>query len=590
MKQYRYLLGWSTRFLWQSSAKDVVGYCVFIAVQVISEVAQLWLAALIVAEIGKIFLTQGSGEYVLLLAILSIVLMTIDKIAWQILGFFERRIYLYASANTYLMFNNKLAELSISQHNDTEIRQMVDRIEYEGYMWKPINFSMELLYTLHAFIRFVVSSIVIFTVLPLVVLLLFIGVLPMLYVQSKSGDAGWGIWGDIGDGSRVFWGITHILRRREGIEEVKPQQSSSFLLNKAFATIRDYTARAIKVRNKYTKYEASASVFEMLLAGLSYLWLVWKAIGGGLSFERFIFTSTLIWQTLSSIRLVTTSIGRAIMIVPFMNDFTTFLSMKNSLPLRGEPIIPDGQGLTIELRNVNFSYPESDSPQINDVSFTINDGDHIALVGENGAGKTTLIRLLLRFYDPDAGSILVNGVDLRDIDLDWYYSKVGSLFQSFNHYPLSYRDNITLTDKVDTQRYKATLELSGADKVLDTIGSDARMLGQGFTKGADLSGGQWQKVAIARNMYRNADLYILDEPTSAIDAIAEQQIFNKLFKEFSNKTLITVSHRFNTVRKAGTILVLENGKIVEVGSHEELCEQKNSLYYTMFSAQAEGYK
>lgn len=590
MKQYIYLVRWAARFLWESSAKDVAGYCVTIIVQVVSEVAQLWLAALIVAEIGKIFLAQGSGEYVLWLAVVSLVLMTIDKLAWQMLGFFERRLYLFASANTYLMFNNKLAELSIMQHNDSDVRQMIDRLEYEGYAWKPINFSMELLYTLHAFLRFVVSSIVIFTVLPLVVLLLFIGVLPMLYVQRKSGDAGWGIWGNVGDGSRIFWGITHILRRREGIEEVKPQQSSAFLLDKAHHAIKTYTKQAIIVRNKYTKYEASAGVFEMVLAGLSYLWLVWKAIGGGLSFERFIFTSTLIWQTLSSIRLVTTSIGRAIMIVPFMNDFTTFLSLKNSLSMNEDPIIPTGQGLTIELQNVTFSYPESDSPQINDVSFTINNGDHIALVGENGAGKTTLIRLLLRFYDPDKGSILINGVDLKDVDLDWYYSKVGSLFQSFNHYPLSYRDNITLTDKVDTHRYEATLELSGADKVLDAIGSDTRMLGQGFQKGADLSGGQWQKVAIARNMYRNADLYILDEPTSAIDAIAEQQIFNKLFKEFSNKTLITVSHRFNTVRKAGTILVLENGKIVEVGSHEELCAQKDSLYYTMFSAQAEGYQ
>ncbi len=588
MKQYKKLLVWSAHFLWRSSKLDVIGFLVVMSVQVAAEVLQLWVAAQVIVEISRVLQHQGEPDRVLWLVAASLVLMITDKIAWQLLSLFERRLYLSCSAYTYMLFNSQLAKLSVQQHNDSDIRQMIDRIEYEGYAWKPINFSMELFYTLHAFLRFVVSSVVIITLLPLVVLLLIIGVIPMVIVQQRSGDAGWGIWGDIGDGSRIFWGISRILRKKESIEEILPQGSADFLLDRAHATIRNYTTKATKVRMKYTKYEILSGIFEMTMAAIGYMWLVFKAIAGVITLERFIFVSSLIWQTLSSVRLVATSIGRALQIVPFMKDFITLSEMTNSLSRQDNEVKIGNQPFTIEFRQVTFAYPHQSKPQLDNVSFTIQPGEHIALVGENGAGKTTLIKLLLRFYDPQKGAIYINGHDIKTINLESYYQQIGTLFQVFTRYPLSFRENITLSQKTDLDHYNRALDISGADSVKGNFPDDV-MLGADFKNGLDLSGGQWQKVAIARNIYTGGWLYILDEPTSAIDALAEQRIFNKLYSELSDKTLITVSHRFNTVRKADRIIVLDQGRVIETGSHDELCA-KNTMYKKLFTAQAEGYR
>jgi ATP-binding cassette subfamily B protein len=225
---------------------------------------------------------------------------------------------------------------------------------------------------------------------------------------------------------------------------------------------------------------------------------------------------------------------------------------------------------------------------LQNITLTLQPGEHVALVGLNGAGKTTLIRLLLRFYDPTEGRILVDGIDLKEIDLESYYRHIGTLFQTFNKYPLEFKNNITLSNATDTERYNQSLKISGADSVLKTIANDQVFLQPEFENGTDLSGGQWQRVAIARNMYAASDMYILDEPTSAIDAITEQKIFDKLYAELNGKTLVTVSHRFNTVRRAEKIIVLEDGKIVEQGTHEALMKNAG-LYYDMFTSQASGY-
>lgn len=228
-----------------------------------------------------------------------------------------------------------------------------------------------------------------------------------------------------------------------------------------------------------------------------------------------------------------------------------------------------------------------------DFNLTIQSGEKIALVGENGAGKTTLIKLLLRFYDVSKGEVLINGVNIKEINLDHWHKNIGALFQDFIKYQFTFKENVYLGDleKANEEKFlRDAIEKSGASKYLDTLpnGID-QVVGKMFEGGIDLSGGQWQKLALARAFFRDAPILILDEPTSAIDAKAEYEIFQNVQKLQKDKTVVIISHRFSTVRHADRILVLEDGKILEEGSHEKLMKKKG-LYAELFEIQAQGYK
>ena len=583
------LSGWSLKMLWRISGKFTLGYVATSIAQVAIELTQLWVAAMIVGKLGALMISQVPADGLVLLVGLSISLMALDKIAWNLLAHFERKLYLSGSASVYYDFNRQLASLSIAQSNDTKIRQLIDRLTQEGYNWKTLNFGFYILYGLHALVRFLGSCFILLTQLPAIVLLLIVSTIPTLFIQRKSGDYGWGIWGEVGDKSRVFWGVSYLFQSRQALEEIKPQRSSGFLLDRAMRAINEYTQKSIVVRNRFFKLSIFGAIFEVVVSGLGYIWLVLKAVAGKISFDNFVFMSSLLWQTLSSIRLVATQLADLLYAVPFMKDYVKFMELENDLEMPDNPIKLGSEQLSIEFRNVSFSYPESKRRVLNNISFKIDPKEQLAIVGHNGSGKSTLIRLLMRFYDPSEGEILVNGHNLKDIDLDAYYKHIGTLFQEYNKYPLSFKDNIALEKMADKTKFESVLDIADANSVLNKLDDENVFLRPDFEDGVDLSGGEWQKVAIARNLYSGRDVFIMDEPTSSIDSLSEQKIFEKLYKELTGKMLITISHRFNTVKKAKNIIVLEKGRLVERGTHSELMD-KDGLYKEMFDAQAEGFR
>jgi ATP-binding cassette subfamily B protein len=281
--------------------------------------------------------------------------------------------------------------------------------------------------------------------------------------------------------------------------------------------------------------------------------------------------------------------------VKSIDQYIELLEYPNSISQLDKPIaIPKKPSPpVIEFKNVSFKYPQSERFILKDFNLTIQSGEKVSLVGENGAGKSTIIKLILRFYDATEGDILINGINIKEIDLDTWYKEIGALFQDFIKYQFTFKENVIygdLSQKDNLEALKEALRKSGADSFLGNLpkGID-QVVGKTFEGGEDLSGGQWQKLALARAFFRNAPLLILDEPTSAIDAKAEYEIFENVQKLQKDKTVIIISHRFSTVRNADRILVLDEGKIIEEGNHEKLMDKKG-LYAELFNLQAEGYK
>lgn len=295
----------------------------------------------------------------------------------------------------------------------------------------------------------------------------------------------------------------------------------------------------------------------------------------------------------------------------YMQDLFAFFKMQPVIvsPLNAHSVPSSVAEVVFD--NVGFRYPGSDSWAVRHLNLRVGRGEKVALVGENGAGKTTLTKLLARLYDPGEGRILLDGIDLREYDLESIRRNIGVIFQDFVHYDLRFDENIGVGEITQVQQYldglleqpygdadkfsshPAIVEAAGksqAGALLQHLPAGYRqMLGRRFESGIDLSGGEWQKIALARACIRNAQMVILDEPTAALDARAEYETFSRFAELMAGQMVLLISHRFSTVRMADRIIVLQEGKIIEEGTHDQLLGQKG-LYAELFSLQAEGYR
>ena len=326
----------------------------------------------------------------------------------------------------------------------------------------------------------------------------------------------------------------------------------------------------------------------------AYAFVVWRTVTGLFSLGTLTLLATAILEASSNLQQTFSTLSAIGDQALFLTDLIAFFEMRPTI--RSKPnALPAPRPIRrgFEFRNVSFSYPGSSRLVLNGLNFQLRPDERVALIGENGEGKTTMVKLMTRLYDPIEGQVLLDGVDLREYDLEDLYREIGVIFQDFMRYEMTARENIAvgrIEDLGDLPLIQLSAQKSTADEVIGKLDREyEQMLGRRFEGGVDLSGGEWQKVALARAYLRDAQVLILDEPTAALDARSEFEVFQRFAELTAGKMALFISHRFSTVRMADRIVVLEKGRIAEEGSHDQLTHL-GGRYAEMFEMQAASYR
>ena len=383
-----------------------------------------------------------------------------------------------------------------------------------------------------------------------------------------------------------------LIAREDFAKEVQLYQLGSMLLERYRSIFQRLYGedRNLTIRRGVWGY--LLSLLSTAAFYFAYAWIVVEAIAGKISLGDMTMYLMVFRQGQTTFSGTLTSIGGMYEDNLYLSNLYEFL--EQPLPKPGGKasfgLIP-GDGIRFE--NVSFKYPGSLQPALKNLSLHLIPGEKLAIVGENGSGKTTLIKLLTRLYTPDAGRILLDGLDLQQWDIEVLHKRIGVIFQNFVRYQFTVGENIGVGDVEhleDKARWQTSAEKGMAQPFIEQLPERFQtQLGRWFKNGQELSGGQWQKIALARAFMRNkADILVLDEPTAAMDAEAEFQIFDRLRSLTKKQMVILISHRFSTVRMADTIVVLSGGELVEQGTHEKLL-QAGGRYARLFSLQAAGY-
>ena len=433
-----------------------------------------------------------------------------------------------------------------------------------------------------------------FVFAPWLILLLPLSFVPAVWGETRFNTLSYYLSRGRTPERRQLEYIRQIGASADTAKEIKLFGLSDFLVERFRTLATTIFKENRKLSIQRAKWGALFSAIATLAYYGAYAFIVWRTIAGEFSIGdlTFLAGSFLSLNGLfQKILLGFTQIaGQSL----YLDDLFSFFEIQPAIlpPANPKPFPqPIREGIVFD--NVGFRYPETDNWAIRGLSFTLKAGETLALVGENGAGKTTIVKLLTRLYDPDEGRITVDGTDLRDIPLAEIHAHIGVIFQDFIRYSLTAAENIgvgRIEDRDDRLRIEAAAKSSLADEVIERLPLRYEQpLGRLFNKGRDLSGGEWQKVAIARAYMRDADLIILDEPTAALDAKSEAEVFARFKSLATGKTAVIISHRFSTVRMADRIIVLDGGKIIEAGSHAELLAL-NGHYAELFELQAAGYR
>ena len=577
---------------WSVRPWAVSGYFLGAILEITSFLTSIYATAKLGSLLAKYVTGAGTGSIWWWLWLDVIAAIGIGVAFW-IMSWNKRLLYFQLVQWSTLQFHAALNRLDIPEFYEEDIRNMINKAQ-SGYSWQLANFSENTLELSYAILRFVATAAVVAQIAWWIIPIIALFLVPTLITESKLAKVQWFVWDDEGDDRHVLWKLSYLMSQVKNQMELRSSQTRQYVLDKIRVMNRTFYRKQEGKFNTVNRWLLPTKVLEVAGTATGSIILLRQFLQGVISLDRYFFLSGALLRIGSALNNIFGTLSRMQENLLFAENFFTIVDKQPQLIDKPHAPVLDIKGPPrIEFKNVSFTYPGQENPVFTNLSLVIEPGQHLAIVGENGAGKSTLIKLLLRFYIPDSGHILIDGQDLQDIAIESWYTHLATLFQQFNEYPFSIAENIEIARPAynnDKQRMHQAAGFSNVDHFVRSYkhGWDT-VLDNSFEKGVEPSGGQWQRVALARAFYRDANVLILDEPTAAIDARAEYDIFNNIFEQYQQRTAIIVSHRFSTVRKADHIVVIEHGAIVEQGSHRSLMKEKG-IYYDLFSKQAEGYK
>ncbi|MCA1828982.1 MAG: ABC transporter ATP-binding protein/permease [Myxococcales bacterium] len=494
--------------------------------------------------------------------------------------------------NTLIL--EKAATLELRHFEDADFYDKMQNARREASI-RPLSMSLETASLLQQMLILVSYAALLVRLSPWSVLLIVAASVPAFVAEARFSGESFRLntW-RAPEGRRQNY-LEWILTRDSHVKEVKLFNLGPLVLQRYRALFEKFYAedRSLALR----KGAAGIALGLLSLAAFygAYAFMAVRAAVGAITLGDLTLYLSVFRQGQTSIQSALASVGSLYEDGLFMSNLFAYLDIGTGgeLPRRQPPLTaPHARSQEIEFRDVSFRYPGTEKWVLRGVTLKLAAGEKMALVGENGAGKSTLIKLLMRLYDPSDGAILYGGVDLRDMDARDLRDRIGVLFQDFVRYQWTARENVGVgwvPALDDRPRIERAVDEGGARTVIEQLPQKLEtMLGGWFEEGHELSGGQWQKIALARAFMRDSEVLVLDEPTAALDAEAEHELFVRLQQLAAERTAILISHRFSTVRRADRIAVIREGRVEELGTHAELLAQ-NGRYAHLFRLQASGY-
>lgn len=581
------------RLIWETSPGLTIANLLLRLVKSALPLAMLYVGKLIIDEV--IHLIDVTGErnltYLWTLVALELGLAVVSDLINRGIMLVDSLLGDLFSNRTSVVLIEHAAKLDLAQFEDATFYDKLERARRQTVT--RVVLMSQVLSQLQDIVTIGFLAVGLIAFNPWLILILLIAVIPSFLGETHFNERSYSLSRSWTPERRELDYLRYIGASDETAKEIKTFNLSGFLA-KRFKELSDkYYLLNKNLTIRRAVWGSALSALGTLAYYGAYIFILSATVAGTITVGSLTFLAGSFSNMRGLLQGIMTRFSQIAESALYLQDLFDFLELQPQIMPPANPLPvprPIQQGFTFE--GVGFKYHNSEKWAVRHLSFHLRAGEKLALVGENGAGKTTLVKLLARLYEPTEGRILLDGIDLREYDLNDLRHQVGIIFQDYVRFQMTASDNIAIgqiSNIGDKERIQGSAQKSLADLVIQRLPDKYdQVLGKRFNKGVELSGGEWQKVALARAYMRDAQLLILDEPTSALDARAEHEVFLRFSELIEGRTAVLISHRFSTVRMADRILFLEQGQLKELGSHEELLAQ-NGKYAELFHLQAKGY-